>query len=469
MKQSVPVWSPDCNGSIHVQPTQESVTSDAGVLLLRQALDTSGVIEALSQQLQDQRNPLYVQHPLSRQLRTVLLQRAMGWFDLSDTPLLDNDPLWRLACSDARGLAPLEDTSPSQPTLSRLITCLSRAPNLESLHEAVLRMAVWRLNSLPRVAPFTSSPTVIDIDGLPIEVMGHQGGSDYNGYAGTRIYSPLIASIAETGDMLGGLLRPGNAGTATGAAEWIPHLIERLTAHTGCDVAQFQVRIDAGFTDGATLSALEAHHITYLGRLKSNEVLNRMAAPYLTRPAGRPPNELREWYHELTYRAGSWETPRRVILVVKEKEQKKPEDKPFDTFFLVTNLARRHYPPHQVLALYRRRGKAEAHMGELKSALNVHLSSTDRGTLTVQEVMARNQVHLLLNLMAYQILHGLRGLMERRTGHGMRLVTLREQVLKVGAIVKISARQIRVCLGAAADKGWRRMLLSIPSLRPHPG
>ena len=62
MKQSVPVWSPDCNGSIHVQPTQESVTRDAGVLLLRQALDTRGVIEALFRQLQDQHNPLYVQH-----------------------------------------------------------------------------------------------------------------------------------------------------------------------------------------------------------------------------------------------------------------------------------------------------------------------------------------------------------------------------------------------------------------------
>ena len=50
------------------------------------------------------------------------------------------------------------------------------------------------------------------------------------------------------------------------------------------------------------------------------------------------------------------------------------------------------------LALYRNRGSAEARMGEVKSALDVHLSSTDRGASTVQDVMARNEVSLLLSL-----------------------------------------------------------------------
>lgn len=54
----------------------------------------------------------------------------------------------------------------------------------------------------------------LDIDGLPIEVFGHQGGSAYHGHAKARIYSPLIASLAESGDMVGGLLREGKAGPA---------------------------------------------------------------------------------------------------------------------------------------------------------------------------------------------------------------------------------------------------------------
>lgn len=208
------------------------------------------------------------------------------------------------------------------------------------------------------------------------------------------------------------------------------------------DVDQFRVRLDAGFTDGETLSTLDAGDIAYLGRLKSNKTLKKFAAPYLKRPPGRPPETPREWCHDLDYQAGSWESPRRVVLVVQENTDASPPN----TFFLVTNLSRYHHPPEKVLAIYRTRGKAEAHMGELKSALDLHLSSTDRGASTVEDVMARNQVHLLLNLMAYQVLHGIRCLMERHTGQGWSLVKLREQALKVAAVITVNARQIRASL-----------------------
>jgi hypothetical protein len=69
----------------------------------------------------------------------------------------------------------------------------------------------------------------------------------------------------------------------------------------------------------------------------------------------------------------------------------------FKTFFLVTSLDWKDWTPHKILQLYRKRGKAEGHMGELKDTLNVHLSSTCRGASTVQQVMGRNQVSLLLS------------------------------------------------------------------------
>lgn len=113
-----------------------------------------------------------------------------------------------------------------------------------------------------------------------------------------------------------------------------------------------------------------------------------MAASYLKRPPERPPETLREWWHDLDYQAGSWESPRRVVLIMQEKT----DDLLPHAFFLVTNFSRYHYPPEKVLALYRKRGKAEAHMVGLKSALDLHLSSADPGHLTVQDVMTRNQV-----------------------------------------------------------------------------
>ncbi|SEO14686.1 IS1380 family transposase [Vreelandella aquamarina] len=455
MGESLSTWTPSCNGSVRVELSGQRTTSDSGALLLREALNNSGVIEALENNLVDLRNPLRVRHSLASQLRTLVLQRTMGWIDLSDTDSLRRDPLWQLACSDARGMTPLAQDRPSQATLSRLLTCLGRNDNIDTVHEGLLRLVLWRLTSLKNGE--RPKQLTLDIDGLPIEVHGHQGGSAYHGLYGTRIYSPLIASLAETGDMVGGLLREGNAGPAENADTWIPHLVRRLNESTG---AQVRVRIDAGFTDNDTLEALEERDIEYLGRLRSHKGLQKLAAPYLKRPRGRPPEQPREWCHDLEYQAGSWPAPRRVVLVVQER----PDDLLLHAFFLVTNLGKFDWPPEKILALYRKRGSAEAHMGEVKSALDVHLSSTDRGASTVQDVMARNEVSLLLSLYAYQVLHGLRCLLERQTRQGWSLSRMREQVLKVAATLRLHARRITVHLGAAADKWWPTLLKGLPKL-----
>jgi hypothetical protein len=455
MGESLSTWTPSCNGAVRVELSGQRTTSDSGALLLREALDNSGVIEALEDNLVDRRHPLRILHSLASQLRTLVLQRAMGWIDLSDTDTLRRDPLWQLACSDARGTMPLAQDRPSQATLSRLLTCLGRNDNIDVVHEGLLRLVLWRLTSLKNGE--RPRQLTLDIDGLPIEVHGHQGGSAYHGLYGARIYSPLVASLAETGDMVGGLLREGNAGPAENADTWIPHLVKRLNESTG---AQVRVRIDAGFTDNDTLEALEDRGIEYLGRLRSHTGLQKLAAPLLKRPPGRPPEQPREWCHDLAYQAGSWSAPRRVVLVVQER----PDDLLLHAFFLVTNLSKFDWPPEKVLALYRKRGSAEAHMGEVKSALDVHLSSTDRGASTVQGVMARNEVSLLLSLYAYQVLHGLRCLLERQTRQGWSLSRMREQVLKVAATLRLHARRITVHLGAAADKWWPTLLKGLPKL-----
>ena len=79
---------------------------------------------------------------------------------------------------------------------------------------------------------------------------------------GCKHYSPLVASIAETGDLVGGLLREGNVGPALQADSWIPQLVERFR-QAG---TQVRVRIDAGFTGNPTLAALDKANIEYGGQ-----------------------------------------------------------------------------------------------------------------------------------------------------------------------------------------------------------
>ncbi len=179
MGETLATWSPSCNGSVNVQLSGDATTSDAGTLLLREALDRSGVIEAMEDHLVDPRDPLRIRSFAGQpaQLRAIVLQRAMGWYNLNDTGTLQQDPVWQLACSGARGLTPLGQARPSQATLSRLLGCLGSDDNIDIVHEGLLRLAIWRYRSLsPAHQP---RQVTLDIDGLPIEVFGHQGGSAY--------------------------------------------------------------------------------------------------------------------------------------------------------------------------------------------------------------------------------------------------------------------------------------------------
>jgi hypothetical protein len=73
-------------------------------------------------------------------------------------------------------------------------------------------------------------------------------------------------------------------------------------------------------------------------------------------------------------------------------------------------------------------------------------------------------VSLLLSLYAYQVLHGLRCLLERQTWQGWSLSWMREQVLKVPAKLSLHARRISVHLGDAADKWWPTLLKGLQRL-----
>lgn len=369
-----------------------------------------------------------------------------------------HDPAFRLSVSSSAGLTPLADGSglASQPTLSRFTAALAAPANLKVLREAVLEMAGRGIRA--ERDGNRARRLTLDVDSAPIEVHGHQPKAEWNGHYAARIYHPLITSIAETGDMLDARLRPGNAGTAEGALDVILDVVDRARQSL-CEVAM--VRIDAGFPSATLLAGLEARGIDYVSRLSANPVLDRMAAPFLKRPPGRRPLEPRMWLHELRYQADRWDAPRRVILVVKEREG----DLLFDRFFLVTSSDWTRQTRHAVLAHYRERGKAEGHLGELKDVLAPALSSTNRAKSHWQgrkpksatpavDAFACNEVRLLIACLAYEVMHIARRAMARATATGWSLRRLRERVLRAGARLTVSARRMTLALSAAAAPFW---------------
>lgn len=307
----------------------------------------------------------------------------------------------------------------------------------------------------------------LDVDSAPIEVHGHQPKAEWNGHYNARIYHPLITSIAETGDMLDARLRAsnvgtadgsGNVGTTDGALDVIVEVTDRVRTCFS-DVAM--VRIDSGFPSATLLAGLEARGIDYVSRSRANAALDRMAEPLMKRPPGRRPVEPRMWLYELRYQADSWDKPRRVILVVKERDG----DLLPDRFFLVTSLDWTASTRSELLAHYRERGKAEGHMGELKDVLAPALSSTNRWKSHLRgkapkprtpaiDAFACNEVRLLIACPAYQVKNVARRAMARASGTGWSLRRLRERVLRAWARLVISARRMTLALASAAAPYW---------------
>ena len=457
MGETLQAVTPTFNRSLRIESRVARLTGDPGAVLLREILEQSGIISWMTARLPDPRSQVDVTHDLASLIRTGVLLAAQGWRDHDDADALRHDPAFRLATSSAAGLTPLNGPGlASQPTLSRFTALMAEPANLKVLREAVLELAGRGIRA-ERGGKRMPSVT-LDVDSAPLEVHGHQPKAEWNGHYNARIYHPLITSIAETGDMLDARLRAGNVGTADGALDVILDVVNRARK-SFCDVAM--VRIDAGFPSAGLLGGLEARGLDYVSRLKANRVLDRLAEPHMVRPVGRRPATPRTWLRELRYQAESWDKPRRVVLVVKERA----DDLLLDRFFLVTSLKWTQKLHHEVLAHYRERGKAEGHMGELKDVLAPALSSTNRAkshwrgkTLKSKtpavDAFACNEVRLLISCLAYEIMHIARRAMAKATGTGWSLRRLRERVLRAGARLLISARRMTLALSSAAAPFW---------------
>ena len=163
----------------------------------------------------------------------------------------------------------------------------------------------------------------------------------------------------------------------------------------------------------------------------------------------------------MDYPAGAWSRARRVVLVVLER----PGDLLLDHFWLLTSISAAAVSGEALLAHYRQRGTAEGHFGEPMDVLAPALSSTQRtkrhyrgnplpALPTSLDAVARNEALLLLHLMAYELMHAGRRLMEITTRTGCSLRRFRERVLRVGGRVLLHARRITLVIAETAAQHW---------------
>lgn len=445
---------PTFNRAVKVRNKDERITSDAGALLLREADHRLGLTADLATSLYDPRRQDKIRYQLVELLRERIYALALGYSTQDDLDILAHDPAMKASVWDRPGNRVSEERLASQPTHSRLMNILTEYKgNLESLRGSLATSILRHQRATGKDHAVLHG--TIDIDGFPIETFGKQEGAAYNGYHRSYEYYPLLASFSAEGDydhqrlgdgFIHALLRKGNAGGAEGATRFILKALKKAASLAKV----LDIRFDAAFTIGRIMDRLTDLHIRFLGRLKGNDVLKRMAAPHLLRPSGRPPKEGYESIVELgSYQAEDWRHAQRVVLVVVDRPESSGQLKLSpDHFFLVTTWKQDEKDAAELLDHYRRRGTFEDRIGEFNHAISPHLSLPS---------FAENEAMLLLALVAFDLLTILRGEMESTSTNGWDLGRFQRTALKAGARMVKGGRRIFFDVAAAVAPFWARL------------
>ena len=399
------------NASLKVDFQGSRVTSDGGLILVRELDERLGFGELIAQHLTDSRRGKNTQLPLADLLRQSVYSRMAGYEDVNDAERLSQDPTFRLIGSEKiweRGAA----------LTSRLQTF-----ETEMLAEEENLAGLARINrELIAKAEAIDSPqrVVLDMDSTEIPVYGQQEQSAYNGHFESTCYHPLLLFNRE-GDCLAAKLRPGNVHSADDWEELLLPEIERQQK-LGKEVV---FRADAAFAKPEIYEALEERGVKYAIRIPANDSLERDIAELLTRPVGRPSHKPVVWYKSFLYQAASWKTARRVVAKVEfHFGELFPR-----VGFIVTNL---ETDSRAVVRFYNKRGTAEQWIKEGKQAVKMTRLSCHR--------FRSNEVRLWLSVIAYNLGNLWRRLVLPKRIENWSLTSLQQRLVKTGGRLVKHAR-----------------------------
>ena len=426
------------DGHLRLEFRGAKVTTDTGLLAVRELDEVMGLTNIAGDFICEARTGRNVQHELAGLLKQSVYARLAGYEDVNDQEALTRDPAMRAVV----GKRALDRNAASSQTVSRFETeILAQEKNIEAL--ASINIA-WVDNAVSRS---TNKKIVLDMDSSEFPVHGSQEGSSYNGHFGSRCYHPLLV-FNQYGDCEAATLRPGNVHSSDGWKNLLEPIVNRYRK-TG---KRIYFRADAAFASPDVYDYLEENRILYAIRIPANQNLQREIDHLLTRSVGRPPKKPRVLYHDFSYRAASWDRPRRVIAKVKwHQGELFPR-----VGFVVTNMSAK---AKDAVRFYNKRGNCEQWIKEGKYALSwTRLSCTK---------FASNQVRLGLFVLAYNLGNFLRRFALPKEVSHWSLRSIQLKLIKVGAkFISHSRRTIFQCAEVAVSEALFVDLLNVSDALP---
>jgi len=412
------------------------ITSDAGALLLGGTERTVNLVDRFAVCFVDRRRSELIEHEVATLVRQRVVGIALGYEDLNDHDELRHDPV--MAVLAGKLTTRREDCAPvaGKSTLNRLE--LSR-PEPTRYHKisydgpAIERLFVTLFLEAHRRPP---KQIILDLDATDDPVHGEQEGRFFHGYYGHYCYLPLYIFCGH--HLLVSKLRPANIDASAGALEEVARVVAQIRERW--PEVRILLRADSGFARDALMAWCEAHGVDYVFGLARNQRLEREiqaeldAAGTESQRTGRSARRFKEFRYATL---DSWTRSRRVIA----KAEWTGGDK--NPRFIVTSLTPAEVKGrHLYEKIYCARGDMENRIKECQLDL-----FADR---TSSHTMRANQLRLWFTAMAYVLVCALR----RIALHGTQFArascgTIRLKLLKIGALVRISVRRIKIAMASA--------------------
>lgn len=404
-----------------------AVSSDGGLLLMREVDRRLGLVRSIARQLIDERQSGKVQHDVEAMLRQRVMSLIAGWEDLNDAEHLRDDPVHQIAAGQNQALA-------SAPTLCRFENTQSRE-------------AAWAVNTAlveQFIASHRKAPPVVilDFDATDTPVHGKQEGRFFHGYYDCHCFLPLYVFCGDR--LLVAYLRRSNIDAARHSAAILKLLVTRLRQTWPRTKIVF--RGDSGFCRDLLLSWCDRNDVKYVVGIARNDRLVAQAAPLLKEAQERfdRTRQKQRLFTAFDYAAGTWQHVRWVIAKAEHT------DKGSNPRFIVTNIvggAQKLYDQR-----YCQRGEMENKVKEQMMLFADRVSA---------HRWWANQWRLCLSAIAYTLMEALRRLALRGTELAQATcATLRTKLIKIGAVVvsKTTVIRLHLCSSHPLKELFRRAL-----------
>ena len=395
------------NSKLLLSNTGGNLSTDAGLVLVKEFMNSIGFIKLAKQLLTFNDERRYWTHDNVSMLEQLLFQLIAGYPADSSASLLQEDPVFRLILN--------KQNIASQASLSRFWDRMTEKTisQFQSLNQAMIDKARLERNA---------TELIIDLDSTHSDTFGNQESTNFNSHYGTTGYHPLVAFDGLTGDFLKAELRSGNVYTSKGIKKFLEPMLEHYGHTLPC--SDILVRGDSGFATPEVYDTCESYQSYYVIRLKANARLAKLAESFVSIGDDHPWEQREVYYYSATYQASSWSKARRVCI----KSTREAGELLFHHEYLITNFSE-NYSAKLMFKLYHKRGTMENYIKEAKNGF--YLDKTDSSSFL------ENHARLMVSLLAYNLVNFMKTVCLPAKEAAFQVDTLRLRLFKVaGKLVK---------------------------------